>query len=249
LPKAAAGESVIPHEVSIELAPTRRVGWPALAAAGALGLVGAFFYMQHVTSERITQALAKYRENQAVAVATASAAGLGSLEVDTKPEGCAIWINGALRSELTPAKLDSLPLERELHVKLTKDGFEPYRAVEKLTAEAPFNDLQAQMQKLSATILLQSDGRVSFNLFVDGKLWKDHSKIDDLSADEEHSLGFFSRGYAPKTLAVTLHPGETRVVDVRLAKSLGGASEPPGGSTTAGAPSVGTTPTSPSEDR
>jgi eukaryotic-like serine/threonine-protein kinase len=225
LPRGAAGGSVGPHEVSVPPPPRWRVGTPALVAVNALSVVAAFLYLQHTTSDRFKEALAKYRESQPVLPAATAVSG--SLEIATKPEGCAIWVNGDLRPELTPAKLGSIPLERELHIKLTKDGFEPYRSIERLTADAPFKDVNAQMQRLSATILLQSDGHVAFNLFVDGKLWKDHSKIEGLSADEEHLLGVFSHGFAPKTLRVTLQPGETRAIDVRLTRAQADAEDQP----------------------
>ena len=46
------------------------------------------------------------------------------------PRGAAIWINGDLRSEVTPATITQLPTGRPIDVKLTKDGFE--RASEEL---------------------------------------------------------------------------------------------------------------------
>jgi serine/threonine-protein kinase len=227
LPRAVTGGSVAPHEVSVQPPPKRRAGTAALVVVSAAAMVGALLYVQHARSRRFAEPPSKYAQSEAIPPPAQALAG--SLEIATKPEGCAIWINGDLRPEQTPAKLDSLPLDRELHIQLTKDGFEPYRAVERLTTDAPFKDVAAQMQKLSATILLQSDWHVSFNLFVDGKLWRDHSKIDGLSPDEEHFLEFFSPGYALKTRRVMLKPGETKLIDVRLVKAQSGGEEGPAG--------------------
>ena len=57
----------------------------------------------------------------------------GALVVETTPPGAAIWIAGELRKEQTPATIENLPLESEIEVKLTMDGFESYK--DKLTLE------------------------------------------------------------------------------------------------------------------
>ena len=65
-----------------------------------------------------------------------------------------------------------------------KEGFEPYRATVKLTGDAPFNEVEAQLQKLPATIVIGADQHIAFNLWLDGKSWKDHSRIEGRSASE-----------------------------------------------------------------
>jgi serine/threonine protein kinase len=216
----AVGGSFAPHEMSIPLSARWHAGTSMVLAGSALAVAAAFFAMQHDMSAR-SEALKKNQDAQArrTSSSPAPAEATGSLEIDTKPQGCSVWINGAERREITPTKLDGLPLERELHVKLTKDGFEAHRATVKLTNDAPFKDVEAQLQKLPGTILLQSDWHVSFNLWVDGKLWKDHSTIDGLSPDEEHILGLYTSGYAPRTYRVVLQPGETKTLDVRFWKA------------------------------
>jgi serine/threonine-protein kinase len=220
----AVGESVAPHALNLAPKGKWRGRTPAVLVAIALGAVGALFYMQHQKSVRIAEALRRYRDEQALRLAARSEARqpTGSLEIVSRPGGCAVWINGAQRPEVTPAKVEDLPLERELHIKLTKEGFEPYRVTARLTADAPFKDIDAQMQDLSATVLLQSDWRVSFNLFVDGVLWRDRAKVDGLNPHEEHVLAFYSPGYLPKTVRLLLEPGETRTVEVHLVKSRTG---------------------------
>ncbi len=60
-----------------------------------------------------------------------AAAPKGSIVVTSDPAGAAIWINGDLRPEVTPATVSQLPTGRAIGVKLTKDGFE--RASEEIT--------------------------------------------------------------------------------------------------------------------
>jgi serine/threonine-protein kinase len=125
-----------------------------IPAASVIALALWFFYMQHETSVRQAELLRMYREELGVRreVSPATAEGRGSLEITSKPSGCAIWLNGELRSEVTPAHLDNLPLGRELHIKLTKDGFEAYRTSVRLSEDAPFKDINAELQKSPATL-------------------------------------------------------------------------------------------------
>jgi serine/threonine protein kinase len=227
LPPSAAGglvESVPPHAMSVGSSPKWRRGIIAVVAAAfscVLGVAVTFLYMQHTTSLRVAEALKEYRDEQALRLAAPPPApnGGGRLEVVTMPEECTIWIDGVERPEKSPATLDQLALERDVHIKLVKEGFEPYRANVKLTRDAPFTVIEALMLKLSAAIVLLADPHVSFNLWLDGKLRKDHSKIDGLSPDEEHVLGFYSGGFLPKTVRVILQPGETKELEVNLVRA------------------------------
>jgi eukaryotic-like serine/threonine-protein kinase len=212
--------SIAPQAMSVPQPRRWSLGGAALPVASAVAAIGAMFYLQHDMAARVAAAVRIARDQQVGSSQPAAAPeATGTLEIASKPEGCTIWVNGDERTETTPAKLERLALERELHVKLAKAGFEPYRTVVKLAADAPFKDLDVQMRKLPATVLLQVDRRVSFNLWVDGTLWKDHSKVEGLSPDEEHILGFISPGYASKSVRLTLQPGETRSLDVRLMRT------------------------------
>lgn len=221
---AAMIESVPPHATSVGSPPKWRLGKVAVFAvpfAGMLGMATAAFHMHHATSLRVAEAPKAYREEQALRLGSPPAPPNdgGRLEVVTKPQGCTIWIDGVERPEKSPTTLDQLALERDVHIKFVKEGFEPYRVNVKLTRDAPFNVIEAQMQKLSAAIVLLADPHVSFNLWLDGRLRKDHSKIDGLSPDEEHVLGFYSGGFLPRTVRVILQPGETKELEVNLVKA------------------------------
>ena len=69
----------------------------------------------------------------ATAASTLDAQNRGAIGVKSDPPGAAIWINGDLRPETTPATISQLPTGRPIEVKLTKDGFE--RASEELSLQ------------------------------------------------------------------------------------------------------------------
>ena len=190
-----------------------------IPVASAIALVGGFMYMQHEMSLRQAEILKMYREEQGIRQQPVPQVELkGSLEIASKPAGCAIWLNGDLRPEVTPAKLDNLPLGRELHVKLTKDGLEAYRTKVKLSEDAPFKEIDAEMRKTTATVVLRVDPPSA--VWLDGKVWKgDRSRIEGLSPGEEHNILIAANGYSPKTIHVTAQAGETKTFSIQLQKA------------------------------
>jgi serine/threonine-protein kinase len=144
----------------------------------------------------------------------------GALEVTSNPPGSAIWINGALRPEVTPVTLDKLAIGRELHVKVVKEGYEAFRATLRLTDESPFKEVDAEMKALPATLVLHVEPTTGVNMWIDGKLWKgDHGTIDGMTPGVEHWLLFASPGYVARMASVTPGAGETATLSVRLLKS------------------------------
>jgi serine/threonine-protein kinase len=190
--------------------PARRFGALGMSVAllGVCGLgVGGFFAAKEAGV--LGAAPAPTSTASAVPAASAPAEAKGSIDVDTKPDGCAIWINGDLRSETTPAKIDKLPLGRAIDVKVTKDGLEPYKESITLTDAAPTKKVVAEMKAGSVTVLLKVDPPAS--VWLDGKPWKgDRAKVDGISAGEEHKLVLSVSGYAPKTITFTAKQGETK---------------------------------------
>jgi serine/threonine-protein kinase len=199
--------------------------------------VGGFFYMKR--SESLAGAGADARVDstaqQAGAAAPAPAAAKGTLEITSKPEGCAIWINGDLRKEVTPAKVEGLPMGSEIHVKLTKDGLEAYRETVTLADAQPSRTIAAEMKAGSVTVELKITP--SPTLWIDGKPWKgDKNRIEGLSADEEHKIIAAANGFIPKTFVFTARRGETKVIADQLIKgnpadvaAAGGEKTPPSG--------------------
>jgi serine/threonine-protein kinase len=148
---------------------------------------------------------------------SAPEAAKGSVDITSDPPGCAIWVNGDLRQEETPAKVD-LPLGREIQLKLTKEGLEAYRETFTLTSDAPSKKIDAKMHTGSVTVVLKIDPPPT--IWLDGKPWKgDRNKIENLSAGEEHKLVLTANGFVPKTITFSAQQGETKTFEERLVRA------------------------------
>jgi serine/threonine-protein kinase len=205
----------------LEAPPRRRWAGLLAGASAVLAVVfGGLLYLERQESLRASE------EERARAEAAAHAlpappsetAGKGSIEITTTPPGCAIWINGDLRKEVTPARIENLPFDREIDVKLTKEGLEPHREAVTLTEQAPSRTISKAMGAGSVTVVLKVDPPPA--VWIDGKPWKGTgSQIDGLTADEEHKLVFSADGYAAKTVTFVAKPGETKVIEAQLLKA------------------------------
>jgi eukaryotic-like serine/threonine-protein kinase len=191
--------------------------------AGVLSLAalvagGGFFYMSRVAAVAPPPAT----ELKAEAAITAApvpepAAVKGWLDIKSNPAGCAIWINGDLRKETTPAKIENLPVGQELAVKLTREGLEAYREVVSLTDAARSKEINAELKAGSVTLVLRIEPPPT--VWVDGEPWKgDRFKIEGLSADEEHKVVVSASGFVPKTFVFIAKRGETKTIIDRLVK-------------------------------
>jgi serine/threonine protein kinase len=118
-------------------------------------------------------------------------AGKGSIVVTTDPPGAAIWINGDLRPEVTPATVTDLPTGRPIGVKLTKDGFE--RASEEilLTGGEPKGTVVMTLRRGSVSVDVSCKPAgpdcAKASLTLDGKSVAG-MVIDGVSSGETHTL-------------------------------------------------------------
>lgn len=110
----------------------------------------AYFYFYHRHLDGLRAAL--------TAATRAQRAPEGSLDIATEPDGCAIWINGDLRPETTPARIERLPFGRELSVKLTKEGFEPHREAVVLRDGEPSKRIDATLKADPAPVVPAKGG-------------------------------------------------------------------------------------------
>lgn len=204
---------------------------PAPAPRGRLGAVfalalalvvggGAIAYVRSSAAEK-DRADAEARAREAAAAQAASKPEVtpkGTLDLQSKPDGCSIWINGDLQKEVTPAKIEGLPLDRELEVKLTKEGLEAYREKLTLSKETPTKTVSTELRVGSVTVLLKVEPEPT--IWLDGKPWKgtDKQKLEGLSAGEEHRLVLTATGYLPKTIVFTAQQGETKTITETLFK-------------------------------
>jgi eukaryotic-like serine/threonine-protein kinase len=215
----ASGASTVPA-----LPPKKSPLGVIAAVLGLAALGGGFVYMRHQAEmQRREMTVAHDKEMHervvpAVAVVDPPVEARGALDITTTPAGCAIWINGDLRPETTPAKIEKLPFNRALTIKLTKEGLEPYRDTVTLDAALPTKTITAALNNGSVTVLLKTDPPAT--VWIDGRPWKgDRTKIDGIAAGEEHKIVISASGYTPKTLSFTAQPGETKTFTETLLKA------------------------------
>ncbi|XYH99641.1 serine/threonine protein kinase [Sorangium sp. So ce1128] len=218
---------------SLVEAPARqglRRRWVAGAAVVAAG-AGALVAMELQPGQETA------RQEEVAAAATApeqrepAVEAKGWLEISSQPAGCAIWIDGDLRKETTPARIENLPLDREIRVKVTREGLEPYSETVTLDTERPSRSVSAAMKAGSVTVVLKVEPEPV--VWLDGKPWSgDPGRLDNLSAGEEHTLVIAATGYTTRTVTFVAEPGETRIIREKLRKSEPARDRPaPGGGT------------------
>jgi serine/threonine-protein kinase len=142
----------------------------------------------------------------------------GTVEVTSNPPGAAIWINGDLRPEVTPAKLADLPLGRELDVKITKDGFEPERRGITLAADRPQGKVDAELKTGSVTLeVVVSPAGIQPVILVDGK--RAHGLVvEGLTSGDQHKIIADAPGYAEQTFTFIGAAQENKRVEITLHK-------------------------------
>jgi serine/threonine protein kinase len=201
--------------------PKRRGAWIGAVAVVALGGAGAFYFLhakQPVEPTAATTAVAPTPapENK----------NRGVLSIATDPPGAAIWIDGDLRPETTPAKLDKLPVGATLHVRITKDGFEAFK--QEVAIGDAESKIDAKLRKGSVTLVVKANVP-SFAIWVDGKSVPGPT-VDGLSAGDEHKVVVGAAGYAAKTANFSAQQGETKTIELTLEKARPGDSSSTGGS-------------------
>jgi len=193
----------------------------ALAVGLGMSLVGAGSYL----AVRMT------REPNPPAAASASSTApaqpvLGSVRIVTRPDDASIWINGALRAEKTPATIEKLPLDAQLSIEITKQGFAPVRRTITLTNSRPDELIDADMPRGGVTLEVVTT-TPGARLFVDNKAMQG-LRVEGLAPNEEHRVVLAANGYVAKTAVFTASANETRTLTLELDKDAeGGKGEPP----------------------
>jgi serine/threonine-protein kinase len=198
-----------------------------MAAALALLALGAggIYYWQH------KQKLANAGTMQAPS-------NRGTLSVTSDPPGASIWIDGEMRTEVTPATIAKLPTGRAIDVKLTKEGFEIARqAVTLAEGDAASTMLSLTLTKGSVTVDVNvTPPGLSLTLLLDGQTAKTspdsaspdpgppHSprpaRIEGVSAGDTHKLVVSAPGYVDQTVQFTGEPQERKRLDIVMQKDM-----------------------------
>ncbi len=221
-----SGTGAAPTALPSLVPPPRRSNAAAIAAVTiTIALVaGGVFYVKHEDDLRNAE-LRPAAAPLPTEVAPAAPVARGAIDVTSTPPGCAIWVDGDLRSDVTPARLEKLPLGKEIKLKLTKEGFEAYRAEITLSAAAPDKKLVAEMKTGSVTVALKIEPPPT--VWVDGKPWTgERTRVEGLSAGEEHKIVVSANGYQARTYTVNGRQGETKTITDALLKADGQGSAP-----------------------
>jgi len=198
------GRTITPVERARTAPQKRRGTLPILLVGGITAIVigsGAGYW------------LVKRQSNAAqAALDEAVASTRGGLRIESTPAGAAIWIDGDLKTEKTPATLYGLPAQ-PIDVKLTKDGFETARSNILIKAEEIVDwkpELASSLGALSFTLT-----PANLSLTFDGKPI-DGGALEGVTSKAPHTLVATAAGFEDKTISVTLEPGEKRDVAVVL---------------------------------
>jgi len=198
--------------------PQRRSAFAAIGAIVAViavagGIGGTVYVMK--------QKQAKLAAQQAAAAAAAQVpVAKGTLDVSSDPPGAAIWIDGDMRPEVTPATISQLPTSsgHALEIRLSKDGFESFKQSVTLTDDAPTSTLNATLKKGSVVVdvtVLPSSATPTLSL--DGKKFSTTS-IDGISSGDQHKLVVSAPGYVDWETKFIAQAQEKKHFDVTLNK-------------------------------
>ena len=185
--------------------------WALIAIPVLLvGAVGAFFALRskpepNVATDKSRPAVVEVEKTKA------------KLIVKSDPPNAHIWINGEVRSELTPAEIDGLPAG-PIDVKVGLDGFGSQSEKVTLVADAPATR-NFTLKKGAVTFQI-TDLPKNAAATLDGKSIALPSF--EAAPGEQHTLVITAAGYKDKTMKITGDLGEMKKVDGSLDKSFGG---------------------------
>ncbi len=200
------------HTVTDGVALRKRTPWLAIGGIGAALLavgVGVFAGLYARETKELDTKLG--------AVANAAAAK-GTLKITSEPPGASIWVNGDLRSEVTPTTIE-LPKGVEIDLKLSMADYEQSRHKLTLTELAPAHEVKAELKRGSLALDVKVSPAAAQPTFsVDGKSTSG-PEIGGLTSGVEHTLTVSAPGYADRSLTFSGNPSERKRLDVTLDKA------------------------------
>ncbi|MBM4357796.1 MAG: serine/threonine protein kinase [Deltaproteobacteria bacterium] len=155
----------------------------------------------------------------------------GKLTVKKEPANAWVRIAGEVQGQMNPVVAEKLPLDMELEVKVSKDGYED--AFEKVTfsAESLEREISVKLVKGTVTFVFDVEPRTA-TLTFDDKLqqipsggWMKGSKLEELSAGDHRAM-FSAPGFLPETVRWKAVKGETKTVIVNLKKGDSATTKP-----------------------
>jgi eukaryotic-like serine/threonine-protein kinase len=189
----------------------------SLGVAAAIA-AGGLYYWQH--KQRANAALAA---QQTVAAAVAPpVANRGSISVKSDPPGATIWIDGEMRSEVTPSTITQLATGRPIDVKLTKEGFELAKQTVTLADSDPASTIDVTLSKGSVIVDLNaSPPNLNVSVLLDGKaVTPNNHLVEGISSGDMHKIAVSAPGYAEQTVQFIGSPQEKKRVEVTLQREV-----------------------------
>ena len=145
-------------------------------------------------------------------------AARGQVSLTSDPPGATIWVDGEMRTDVTPAQVAQLPLGRAIEVKLTKDGFESVKQTFTLTEGTTSANWDAKLSKGSVALDVTLNPPVAGAvLLLDGKKLAG-TNGSELTSGDQHKLIVGAPGYVDQTFTFIGNPLEKKHFDVTLQK-------------------------------
>lgn len=142
----------------------------------------------------------------------------GSIAFISDPPGATIWIDGEMRSDVTPAQVAQLPTGRPIEVKMSKEGFEATRKTFTLTDAEPSARWESALSRGSVTLdVAVLPKAASAVVLLDGKA-QPGPTVAGITSGDQHKLVVGAAGYVDQAFTFVASPQETKHFDVVLVK-------------------------------
>jgi eukaryotic-like serine/threonine-protein kinase len=181
-------------------------------AAVALGGVGLF-----VATQPPPEATPTGGQSDDARPVAEEAKARGKLVVNTDPPGAYVRIAGELQGDKTPTTIEKLPLDMDIEVRISREGFEDHDAKVRLSEAKLSDELTVKLAKGSVTVTWNVIPRTAI-VMLDEKRWEGSDPRAEELSTGEHKLVFSAPGHIPQVVKFTAEKGETKNFDVILKK-------------------------------
>ena len=156
--------------------------------------------------------------------------GPGVVSVRSTPPRAAIFIDGALRAERTPAGLRGLPVPATYAIKVSAEGYVPCTQQVRLTKARPTANVTCTLERPTARsygILRVRTTPAGAQVLFDGS--DTHlttpATVPEIAPGVDHTVALALRDYVTKTITITLRAGQVEDLAFELERTPLGPSE------------------------
>ncbi len=145
----------------------------------------------------------------------------GAIQITTEPAGAAVWIDGDMRADATPATIAQLPTNNHaIEIRLSKEGFESYKETITLTDASPTGTINVALKKGSVVIdLVVLPANLKPTIMLDAKKYETLT-IDGIASGDQHKIVVSAPGYVDYETKFIGQPSEKKHFDVTLVKAV-----------------------------